>query len=99
MLALGMRSLFKCAACGHTAIVSGDTDGGFAVLTKTFLCKGCHDLVDVVTDRATERGWENAPLRCPRCSSTDLTEWIGPKGPCPKCPGQMEWQDALYIWD
>lgn len=100
---MGTINEYRCSKCDYSAQVSGGTDCGFEVYTKTVYCGDCAELVDVVTaftdSESKHIGYDAEIGLCPECcKGKHLADW-NDGDPCPKCRGKMEEGDYKMMWD
>ena len=112
---MGTKYTFNCKRCGYNVLVSGGHDFGMKVVTDTFICGSCKNVVDVCVGeygktytreesllKITNPGAGLNFFTCPKCGSgADLTEWDKTRKPCPKCDGRMgnNVNNIVMEWD
>lgn len=89
---MGTLLTYQCNKCGYSTLISGKHDAGMRIITNTFLCKKCENVVDVIVGyREGLKPDKSAIGKCPKCrSGQNLKRWNNNKRPCPKCNGTMK---------
>ena len=88
---------YQCKHCGYT--VEANPKGHDLMMAGevyTYLCKGCREIVDVLTFPLGEKAEK---IKCPECGSEKLELWNPRKGKCPKCGGKLEETGMVMMVD
>lgn len=109
---MGQFRTFKCNKCGYSVVSSGGKDYGMFVVTDTYICKSCNNIVDVTVGELgihipkeivsslikDDKDRYKDFYKCPECGEeNNLVRWKNRKRPCPKCDGKMEVDESAGI--
>jgi DNA-directed RNA polymerase subunit RPC12/RpoP len=105
---MGFQKTYKCSKCEYTTLTAGGRTRGFEVITDSFVCNQCKEIVDIVIDNVDEEfihDWTreaiNREIVCPKCNSLDIKKWDVQSRICPKCNSEMEVKlsGEFIYWD
>jgi len=102
---MGTHYVFECSDCKYSTATSDGRDVGMMAVTKTMVCRGCTEVVDVMIGQFGQDGPTGDPEFdkqlgvCPLCNDSDLRAWPR-RHPCPKCKSPMIKDESSEIdWD
>jgi len=112
---MGTYYQYKCPKCNYSVQTSGKHDIGMLIVTDSYICNSCQEIVDVTVGLRGETFLkEEIELKkrrenisdidfyvCPECGSEDIVKWDTKRKPCPKCNGRMkkDKNGEIIMWD
>ena len=86
---------YVCKECGHT--IETDPHGHYGLMAGEFFdfyCEKCKEIVSISSREIAAMGYF---IKCPQCGNEKLYTWNAKDGHCPKCNGELEMVEGVFI--
>lgn len=105
---MGFQKTYRCSKCDYSVLTAGGRTRGFEIITDSFVCNKCKEIVDIAIDNVEQEfiyEWaqetKSKDIFCPKCNCTDIEKWNVQTYNCPKCNSVMtaELSGDFIYWD